>query len=89
MYDEMSNKRRNTEGVVSIMTNPIVMFNVSASFCTARLWCAPNAPAQIGHAAVKHLHMRRERERCFGAALRLPGSSGVHCLQLLSLFSRC
>ena len=64
MYDKMSNKRRNTEGVVSIMTNPFVMFNVSASFCTARalLWCAPNAPAQIGHAAV-NTYTTRERER--------------------------
>ena len=58
MYDEMSNKRRNTEGVVSIMTNPCLRHFV---LCAHLLWCAP---AQIGHAAMNIYYLQHnERER--------------------------
>ena len=63
MYDKMSNKRRNTEGVVSIMTNPFVMFNVSASFCTARAFVMVRAQCACADRPCSYLHNERERER--------------------------
>ena len=64
MYDEMSNKQRNTEGVVSIMTHPFVMFNVSASFCTARAFVMVRAQcACADRPCSSDIYTTRERER--------------------------
>ena len=60
MYDEMSNKRRNTEGVV---TNPFVMFNVSASFCTARAFVMVRAQCACANRPCSSVSTQRERER--------------------------
>ena len=64
MYDKMSNKRRNTEGVVSIMTNPFVMFNVCASFCTARAFVMVRAQCACANRPCSgDIYTTRERER--------------------------